>query len=209
MSRYLQVIARREIQVVRVADFPDRDAGPELRRLRRAGALLRVANGYYALVPEANREPNTRWRPTIEAVALGIAAAEYGRDRVALIGPSAARLHGAYSRALATAVIAVPKQRPAKKTVAGSVKFVLRELGNFDLVRATTELGSGWMTSVEETLLDLVGNWPRWPVSEAACSEMTRLLAARASTDILREIGSKPRRGAALARALELLDDPH
>lgn len=207
MSRYLQAISRRGNQVVRVADFPGRDAGPELRRLSRAGALLRVAHGYYALVPEASRERDTRWRPTIEAVALGIAIAEYGRDRVALIGPSAARLHGAYSRALGAAVVAVPKQRPVKPTVVGTVKFVPREVGKLDLVRTETELGPGWMTSIEETLLDLVGTWPRWPVTESACSEMARLLAARASDDLLREIGSRARRGAALRRALEVLDD--
>jgi hypothetical protein len=207
MSGYLKDIARRDNRVVRVADFPGRDAGPELRRLARQGGLLRLAHGYYAQVPEANREPDTPWRPTVEAAAMGIAAADYGRDAVALLGPSAARMHGCYPRALAAAVVAVPTQRPPKVTVVGTVKFVVRDVSTLDLVRANTDLGSGWMTSVEQSLLDLSSNWPRWGVSEAARSEMIRLLAARASTDILQEVATRTRGRAALARVRDLLDD--
>lgn len=207
MSTYLREIARRDNHVVRAADFPDRDARPELRRLARLGSLLRLAHGYYALVPEASREPMTTWRPSAEAAALGIAVADYGRDRVALLGPSAARLHGCYPRALGTAVVAVPRQRPLKETLAGSIQFVARDVSGLDLVRAETELGSGWTTSVEETLLDLSGNWPRWPVSEATRLEMLRLLAGRASRDVLEELAAKPRRRAAYERIEELLDD--
>jgi len=204
MATLLEEIVRRENHVVRAGDFPGRRAGPELRRLAGNGALLQLAHGVYALVPEARREPGTRWRPAVEAAALGLAIAEYGRDAVALIGPSAARLHDAYPRALGVAVVAVPKQRPEKATTAGKIRFVLRDVETLDLVRTTTELTQGWMTSVEETLLDLAGNWPRWPVSNAARLEMVRLLAARSSTELLNEIGRRSRRGAALARVQEL-----
>jgi hypothetical protein len=207
MSGYLNQIARRDNRVVRVSDFPGRDAGPELRRLARAGALLRLAHGYYALVPEASREPGTAWRPSAEAAALGIAVADYGRDRVALLGPSAARLHRCYPRALAAAVVAVPSQRPLKETVVGSIKFVLRDTSTLDLVRGDTELGTGWMTSIEQSLLDLSGDWPRWPMSEAARTEMIRLLSARASTELLLEIAARSRGRAALERVRGFLDD--
>ena len=110
-------------------------------------------------------------------------------------------------RALGTAVVAVPRQRPLKETLAGSIQFVARDVSGLDLVRAETELGSGWTTSVEETLLDLSGNWPRWPVSEAARLEMLRLLAGRASRGVLEELAAKPRRRAAYERIEELLDD--
>lgn len=191
-----------------MADFPGRDAGPELRRLARAGALLRLAHSYYALVPEANREPETSWRPSVESAALGIAMADYGRDQVALIGPSAVRSHGCHPRALAAAVVAVPAQRPVKQTLVGSVKFVSRDTSTLDLVRANTELGSGWMTSIEQTLLDLSSNWPRWPVSEATREEMLRALGARASTDLLDEVAANSRGQAALQRVRKFLDDP-
>ena len=46
----------------------------------------------------------------LEAAAAGIATAIYGPDDVIVMGPSAARLHGAIPRALATATIAVPSQ---------------------------------------------------------------------------------------------------
>ncbi|NOY56076.1 MAG: hypothetical protein GXP34_08820 [Actinobacteria bacterium] len=207
MSTYLSEIARRDNRVVRVGDFRVKDAGPELRRLAAAGALLRLATGYYALVPEAYRGPASGWRPTVEAAALGIATADYGTDRVALLGPSAARLHGCYPRALSAAVVAVPNQRPRKPTVAGSVKFVVRDVSKLDLVRASTELTPGWMTSVEQTLLDLSGDWPRWLVTESAREEMIRLLALRASPEILEEVAAASRGRAALERVRRILDD--
>jgi len=207
MSSYLEEIARRDNRVVRARDFPGREAGPELRRLASVGTLLKLGHGYFALVPEANREPGTSWRPTIEAAALGIAVADYGRDRVALLGPSAARMHGCYPRSLTTAVVAVPIQRPSKGTVLGSIKFVPRDVESLDLVRLNTELGPGWMTSPEQTLLDLSGRWPRWPVSDAARLEMVRLLAGRASIELLEGLAERPRGRAAYDRVRELLDD--
>ena len=154
-QNYLREIARRDNKVVRASDFRAKAAGTQLRRLAAAGALLRLAHGYYALVPEASRGRGTKWILSIEAAALGVAAADYGVDQVALLGPSAARLHGCYPRALGTAVVAVPSQRPEKETVAGSIKFVVRDTSALDVVRASTELVTGRMTSVEQTLLDL------------------------------------------------------
>jgi hypothetical protein len=89
--------------------------------------------------------------------------------------------------------------------VVGTVQFVLRDVSKLDLARASTELVDGWMTSVEETLLDLAGDWPRWPVGEATRADMSRALASRASRELLIERGAQPRRGAKLTRALELL----
>jgi hypothetical protein len=53
--------------------------------------------------------------PDLKGVALGIGQADYGVDSVALMGVSAARMHGAIPR-LAVAVLAVPKQRPPLRT---------------------------------------------------------------------------------------------
>ena len=207
MSSYLLDIARRDTRVVRAVDFPSRSAGKELRRLANAGALLHLCQGYYALIPESRRGDESRWRPEVEAAALGIAIADYGVERVALIGPSAARLQGCYPRALSTAVVAVPSQRPMRETVAGKVKFVVRDVSKLDLVRVDTELTRGWMTSVEETMLDLSGDWPRWPISETARTEMLELLAAQASNEILNKIVGRSRNGAAFRRLKGIMRD--
>lgn len=125
----------------------------EFLRLEKTGVLLKVAHGYYVVVPEANR--GIGWRPDIEAIALGIGQADYGKDSVALMHISAARIHGAIPRAIALAVLAVPKQRPTLETKFGRIFFVKRNLVRLKRIRIDTELGSGWVTSAEQTTLDL------------------------------------------------------
>lgn len=122
-------------------------------RLTEAGVLLNLAHGYYALVPEAERGLN--WRPSIEAIALGIGQADYGRNGVALMHLSAARTHAAIPRAIAVAVLAVPKQRPILETRYGQIIFVKRNVEKLKRIKIETELGAGWVTSVEQTALDL------------------------------------------------------
>ena len=206
-----EVLAGALVEVVDVVvPFCDHDGvvARDVTGVPVCGYLIADALGYYALVPESQRVPNTKWRPTVEAAALGIAAADYGIDNVALLGPSAARLHDCYPRALAAAVVATPKQRPMKETLAGTIKFVIRDVTTIDVVRANTELTAGWMTSVEQTLLDLSDNWPRWPVSETARNEMLRLLSARASWEELEALAKDARGGAAFDRLKQMLDDP-
>src|SRR3954451_23314264 len=96
----------RPVDAAGVYAFPPR----EFRRLEGAGALHRVATGYYAVVPAAAR--GREWLPSLEAVAYGIPAADYGPDAAVLMGISAARMLGAIPRGLAVAVVAVPRQRP-------------------------------------------------------------------------------------------------
>ena len=92
--------------------FRPRDAGfwsnapKELSRLAAAGAVATPLHGYYVVVP-AGRVGDRSWRPTIEGFALALALRVSDADGVALMGVSAARLHGALPRALATAVVAV------------------------------------------------------------------------------------------------------
>lgn len=122
-------------------------------RLELKGVLLKIAHGYYAHIPEASRGES--WRPEIEAIALGIAQADYGKNGVALMHLSAARIHGAIPRAIAVAVVAAPKQRPVLKTQFGSIQFVKRDVESLRRVRTETELGNGWVTSIEQTTLDI------------------------------------------------------
>ena len=125
----------------------------EFLRLEKTGVLLKVAHGYYAVIPEANR--GREWRPDMEAIALGIGQADYGKEAVSLMHISAARIHGAIPRAIGVAVLAVPKQRPTLETKFGRIFFVKRNVGQLRRIRIATELGSGWTTNLEQTALDL------------------------------------------------------
>ena len=93
------------------------------------------------------------WRPEIEALALGIGQADYGVNGVALMHPSAARVQGAIPRAIAVAVLAVPKQRPTLETTCSRIVFVKRDVARLKRMRIETELATGWCTSIEQTAL--------------------------------------------------------
>jgi len=125
----------------------------QFKRLEKTGVLLKLAHGYYLHVPEAMR--GKVWRPEMEALALALGQADYGKDEVALMHISAARIHGALPRAIALAVLAVPKQRPILETKFGRIIFVKREVSELQRMRIDTELGSGWATNLEQTTLDL------------------------------------------------------
>lgn len=73
------------------------------------------------------------------------------------MGVSAARMLGALPRALATAVVAVPRQhRPIALTDrAAQVRFVRRDTDAPDAERAETPLGPVLVTTPEQTVLDL------------------------------------------------------
>lgn len=170
----------------------------QFRRWEREGVLLKVAHGYYAHIPESAR--GNEWRPEIEALALGLGQADYGRNEVALMHLSAARIHGAIPRALAVAVLAVPKQRPTLETTCGRIVFVKRDVGVLKRMRVETELATGWSTNLEQTTMDLarrpdlvkgLSNVAR----DAACS-----LFVRSDEDKLSALIQEQRMGAALAR---------
>jgi hypothetical protein len=93
----------------------------------------------------------------LEAAAAGIASAIYGADDVVLMGVSAARVLGAIPRALAAAVVAVPKQhRPITLTDRSAVvQFVKRDTHRLDAERVQTPLGPALVTTPEQTVLDL------------------------------------------------------
>jgi hypothetical protein len=192
--------ARAENRVVRPRDFRGDYAEPwaEFNRLARRGVLQKVAHGYYVVVPEEHR--GEHWRPELEAVALGMGIADYGRDRVALVGPSAARLLGAIPRALGTATIAVPRQRPALTTPLGRVQFVTRNIAQLDTQRAATELVVGWVTTPEQTALDLSDRPTLGNVTSATAGEAIRALAERCDPHLVEELSRRQRKVSAWQR---------
>ena len=125
----------------------------QFKRLEKTGTLLKLAHGYYLHIPEAMR--GKAWRPEMEALALALGQADYGKNEVVLMHISAARIHGAIPRALALAVLAVPKQRPMLETKFGRIIFVKKDVSELQKMRIDTELGSGWTTNLEQTTLDL------------------------------------------------------
>lgn len=201
-------LAQRHNRVLRPKDAAHVYAHPraELARLVRIGAAVRLATGYVALTPQG-RLGDTTWRPELNAAALGIAQADYGRDATALMGVSAARHHGAIPRALAVAVVAVPKQRPVLRGEIGAVIFSRRDCSRLDLERIDTELGSGWITTIEQTLLDLAVRPDQGGLPILEVDQALRSLALRGDPVLLAELAAVQHRPAALRRIRELLED--
>lgn len=201
------VLARRRPGVVRPIDAAGTYAQPrpEFRRLTEAGLLVRLAPAYYARVPQ-RRVGDRRWRPDLHAAALGIAQADYGIDGAALMHISAARLLGVVPRELAIAVVAAGKQRPAREVLGGRIIFVKRDLAALDLQRVETELGPGWITTAEQTLLD-IAHRPTLAIADPQqIVEVLRALGQTADWDVVNELAAQQRKRAAADRARALID---
>lgn len=194
---------RRPFRVLRPQDANDVYVQPhvEFARLARRGGLHRLATGYYAITPPDRI--GAFWRPELEAVAFGIAASDYGMREVALMGLSAARRHGAVPRALAVAVVAVPKQRPVLHLADRDARivFVPRNVTRLDVQRTDTELGSGWVTNIEQTVLDLAARPDQGGLPDAAAEALVALLP-RADQQLLAELADAQHRAPTLRRLL-------
>lgn len=177
----------------------------ELARLVGTGVIRRLATGYYAVVPQ-NRLGDDAWRPEVEAAALGIAVADYGPAAVALAGMSAARCHGAVPRAIAAATVAVPKQRPALRTEIGEISFFKRNVYALDVERVETGLVAGWVTTVEQTLLDIAARPDRFGLHLGDLAETMAALRRRADLALVAELAAQQHQPAALRRINTELD---
>lgn len=194
-------IAAADPRIVRPRDVQDVYTQPwqELRDLTDQGTLLRLAHGYYAIVPEDIRHlPG--WTPAVESVALGLAQRDYGHEGVALIGLSAARVLGLVPRAAATAVVAIPKQRPAVETTAGRVVFVKRDVAGLGVQHTTTELADGWTTDPEQTLLDLIDRPDLGGFASADVEDAVAALTPRVDLDVVGQLATAQRKRAAADR---------
>lgn len=200
----VQDLAKADHFILRARDFVAPYAVDDFKRMEANGTILRVARGAYVLVPESQREPGTKWRPPIERVALGLAIVAYGADNVALVGPSAARVHGCVPRALPVATVSYPSTRPRDvRTIVGTVRTYRRTIDRMDVVRLSTELIRGLATSIEMTMLDLAGEVPAWPIERSDRAEAVRLLAAHADWELVQEIAAKYRKRTALASLID------
>lgn len=133
-------------------------------------------------------------------LALGVAVADYG-DAAALMGLNAARYHGGVPRAQARAWIATSvSRRPLEGGPFGHITFVMREVDSLDLVRARTSLATGWVTSIEQTTLDLMRR-PVWAYGERPAAEAVTRLLPRCDGQVLEDLAARQRGRAALDRA--------
>lgn len=196
------LLLSRTIRVFRPKDLASVYINPsaEIGRLVEQGAVARIAHGYYVLVPP-QWVGTDAWRPDLEAVALGIAAADYGTHAVALMGPSAARLLGAIPRAIAGASVLAPKQRPPLATRWGTVVFHERDPQRLDLQRVDTDLAPGYQTTIEQTALDLARWGDVWKISSTLVVEAILDLAGRADWSLLRDLAVEQGERAAFIRA--------
>jgi predicted transcriptional regulator of viral defense system len=174
--------------------------GPELARLAERGVLHRVAIGYYVVVPQDMM--GRRWLPDLEAAAAGIASAIYRPENAILMGISAARALGAIPRALATAIVAVPKQHRPISLVDRSavVQFVKRDTDTLDAERVQTQLGPALVTTPEQTVLDLAHR-PQLGNAEVDTPGAVAALYNRSDRERMRTIAAQQRLTASLHRA--------
>ena len=204
----LTQLAQTGNRVLKPGNFHHTYANPweEFARLTRTGVLTKLAHGYYLLVPEDHR--GRYWTPEIEGIALGIAVADYGRDEVALMGPTAARVLGALPRALATATVAAPRQRPILVTTAGPVHFVKRAVPRLDTQRVTTDITTGWVTTPEQTVLDLADRPYLGGVTANTTEATIKTLAERCDHQLVARLARTQRKLAAWQRYCWLLGMP-
>jgi predicted transcriptional regulator of viral defense system len=191
-----------ETGVIRPRDLADQYVQPakEARRLARLGVLRTLSHGYYVVAPPA-RISDEHWRPSIEAVGIALAVLDYGARETALTGISAARILGAIPRALSTCVVAVPKQRPSLATAFGHIKFVRRRVTTLDVQRVQTELVAGYVTTVEQTLLDLTDRPELGGTTPQQISEAVLSLVPRADWALVLDLAHEQRKHAAYIRA--------
>lgn len=196
-------IATRALRVIRPRDAADlyRNPPSEFARLTRAGLLLRIARGYYAIPPMESLGTDS-WRPAPESIALGIGMVDYGKNSVAIAGVSAARVLDALPRAMAVGVVAIPASRNTIQTIAGPVIFWTRDTSQLETQKARTELATGWVTTSEQTLIDLADAPTLGGISPNTASEAMWALATGVDWDTVFDLSNRQRRRAAYTRAL-------
>jgi hypothetical protein len=117
------------------------------------------------------------------------------------MGVSAARMLGAVSRMLATAVVAVPSQhRPIALTDRWQVRFVRRDTAALDAERVETPLGPALVTTPEQAVLDLA-RAPGLGQRRGGGSSSVETLYRRSDSARLRRFAADQRLGAALQRS--------
>jgi predicted transcriptional regulator of viral defense system len=194
-------LASRPLGVLRPRDARDVYTQPSVQfhRLVGRGILHRVCPGYYAIVPSGR--VGSFWMPDLEVVAAGIGAADFGAERCALMGISAARVHGAMPRATGLATVAGPRRRERVSLVdrPATVRFFLRDINDLDVRSHGIGDASYLVTTPEQTALDIAHS-PRLAGGEDEAAEAIRGLAPMCDLRVLARLAQEQHRAAALRR---------
>lgn len=182
-----------------------RNPAKELAGLAEAGIVAAPVHGHYVVAPPARFGDRT-WRPTLEGFALALAQRIAGPDAVALMNVSAARIHGALPRAVGVAVVAMRHRHRPLRTDWGTVVFVARDADTVATQRTDTDLVAGWVTTVEQTLLDIADRPDLGGLDAHTASETLITLAARSDWDRVADLAADQRRRSAFARARWVAD---
>lgn len=198
----LPSLLRRAVRVVALDEAGDAPAHPGYARLAASGVLHRLAPGYYAI--RRSEHIGADWTPDLEAVAWGIAAADDGPRSVAVMGLSAARAHGALEDPLDVGVVATTRNRPTLRLTdrPATVSFVRRDPRRLKIERYGGALGSGWVTTVEQTLLDLAA-YPQLGGRPDLAEDGITGLIDKADPHVLYSLAGAQRRLGALDRILQ------
>lgn len=114
---------------------------------------------------------------------MGLTAA-----RVHGAAPRRMRSHGSRPRSLAD---------PSTQGSYGRITFVRRDIDELDLVRIRRELADGWVTSIEQTAVDLLRR-PDWGGSQELARDAVADLLPRCDRDLVERIAAQQRGLAAL-----------
>lgn len=174
----------------------------QLHRLAKQGRVRKVAHGYYLAVPD---DESVDWQPTIEDVAAGVATTIFGERVPILMHLTAARQLGAIPRALALAVVAVPRQHDPIRLLgprAGRIIFVEREVDDLDAVLRPLPLGRALVTTPEQTVLDLARR-PHLGELPGEATEALRFLVPQCDDGRLEELAGRQRMRVTLKRIRE------
>lgn len=120
------------------------------------------------------------------------------------MGISAARVHSAIPRTINVATVAVTHHRRNLELTDrdAEIFFVRRDLDRLDLQRQHTELADGWVTTIEQTVLDLISR-PDLGGAPDAAEEAVSALLIRSDLDLLRRLADQQHRRSTVERALK------
>lgn len=140
--------------------------------------------------------------PELEAVALG-AGVGRGGGSGGVDGVERGAGPRRFPRAVGVAVLAMARHRPVLQLTDRDavVLFVRRNLVGLDLQRHQTEPGEGWVTSIEQTVVDLAARPDLGAMPQAALAAVAALVP-RADPELLEELVAGHHRRPSVRRLL-------
>lgn len=122
------------------------------------------------------------------------------------MGIGAARFHGAIPRTLGSTTVVVPLQgiRPVRLAT-GTMHLVVREMERLDVTPESTELGTGFVTTPEQTVVDLLQRPGQGDAEEEALRSVPQLYPMVDPEELAALVDDAPRVRRETRRALDQL----